>query len=101
MHFLVQNAEIAIVLDRLPAFVVFAHVNFALEFGVLAEIQSFCREHFGSDRDLEVLVRDQAVAIEVKLHEDLVEFVLRNVHAPEIKKVPEFSFAYLSGFFYI
>jgi len=45
VHFLMQHAEVLIVLRRLPALIVVAAVNLALLRLVLAEIQPFGREH--------------------------------------------------------
>jgi hypothetical protein len=76
MHFLVNNAKVLIVFGWLPALLVVANIYFlGLRF-VLSEVQPFCWEHFRSDRNLEILVGNNAVAVDIEFVENFLEFVL-------------------------
>lgn len=98
MHLLVDLAEVLIVPGRLPTFIVITTVDFALLGLILSEVQALHREHFRTNRQLEILVRYFVVTIEVKLRENLIKLLFRNVHAPELKiKLKLFS-ANLSRF---
>lgn len=76
MHFLVKYTEVLVVFGGLPTFFMLATVDLALLRFILPEVQPLLREHFTANRQLEVFVRDQAVAIEIEFAEDMVEFSL-------------------------
>lgn len=95
MHF----AEILVIPRRLPTFVVITTVNFTFLRLILAEIEALHGEHFRTNRELKIFVRNFIVAIEIKLGEYLVKLLIGNIHAPEFKIKFKFFSANLSCFF--
>ena len=91
VHLLVNLAVILVVLRGLEALRVVARRDFTLLRFVLAEVKTFCREHFRTDRQLEVFVRDKSISIHVKVVEAFLGLPIGNVHAPEVEEESEFS----------
>jgi hypothetical protein len=75
---------------------VVAAVDFALLGFILSEVKALLREHFAANRQLEILVGNQSIAVEIELPEDVIKLSLVDFHAPEIKIKPEFPFANLA-----
>jgi len=87
VHLLMQQAEVLVVLGRLPASIVLTRYYLLLGFDVLSEVEAFHREHFRTDGQLEVLVADHSVAVEVELAVDFLEGLVRDGEAPEVKVI--------------
>ena len=98
VHFLMNFTIILIIFGRLEALRVVAGVNSTLLWLILSEIQSFCREHFRSNRLLKVFVRNKPITIHVKVVEALLTLSLWDVHSPKVKEESKFFDADLSCF---
>ena len=93
-----QQTIILSLLRRLEAFIVLTNDDLCLLWHVLSEVQSLRRKHLGTDRFLKVLIRYDAVAIEVETFEDVFEFFVGDRDAPEVQVVLQLTLAYLARF---
>ena len=99
MHFLMDNAKILVVFGGLPALFVVTNVYFLSLGFVLSKIKTFCWEHLSTDGNLEIFVRNYAVAVDIEFVKDVVKLFLSDFQTPEIKIKLEFSSTNFSSFF--
>ena len=101
MHFLVKNAEVLVIFGGLPALFMITNINFLSLGFILSKIQSFCREHFSSNRNLKIFIGNNTITIDIKFIENMIKFIFSNFKTPKIKIKLKLSSTNFTSFFYI
>lgn len=78
-------AEILVIPCGLPTLIVITTVDFTFLGLILTEVQALHGEHFRTNWELEILVRNFAITIKVEFAKNLIKLLLSYVHAPKFK----------------
>ena len=101
MQLLMNSAKVLIIFGRLPALFMIANIYFLNLSFIISEIRPYCREHFSSNRDLKIFIRNDTVTIDIEFIENLNKLIFCDFKTPKVKIKLKFSSTYFTSFFNI